>query len=154
MTSAMKSLKVQASRSAFAKILEARKIALPDLIPGTGFALMCAFYATRRTEGCDIQNDGDTLLFQWALSAGSRERFTVEITRQFMSGPDNEDIRQLSLFFSYAPSAELRAIGSGSASCHSPLELEDFVTYVTTTRAYQILEQVEAAKVSLEYTKL
>lgn len=151
----MKPMRVQASRSAFAKVLEARKTELSDLIPGTGFALMCAFYATRRAERCDIEQDGDMLLFQWGVGgAGSAERFTLEITRQFMWGSgESAEIRHLSLSFTYAATPELRAIGAGNGWCQSPVELEEFVTFVTTSRAYQLLEQVEAPKVSLNYHK-
>lgn len=151
----MKPMRVQASRSSFAKVLQARGTALGDLIPGTGFALMCAFYATRRAEGCDIENDGDMLLFQWGVAnLGSTERFTLDITRQFILGAgEDATIRQLSLSFAYHATPELRSIGSGNGWCGSPLELEEFVSFVTNARAYLVLEQVEAAKVSLDYHK-
>ena len=149
----MNTMRVQASRSAFAKVLEARRIKLADLIPGTGFALMCAFYATRRAEGCPIEEDGDALLFQWGPTAsGSGEAFRIDIARQFMlRSVDDDSIRQLSLVFEYLPTKELRVLGSGNGSCQSPAELEDFVSFVTNTRAYQTVEQVEAARVTLNY---
>ena len=147
-------MRVQSSRSAFSKVLEARQIQLADLIPGTGFALMCAFYATKRADGCAIEKDGDMLLFQWGIAnRGSRDHFELGVTRQFMWGSADEGAtRRLSLGFEYAPTNELRSIGSGSGWCQSPEQLEEFVSFVTGTRAYQTLEQVEADRVALDYS--
>ena len=149
----MKPMRVQASRSAFMKVIAARGIELADLIPGTGLALMCAFYAARRAEDCPVEDDGDMLLFQWGVAdVGSGEYFVLNITRQFTRRSGNDDfVRQLSLGFEYLPTKDLRAVGAGSAWCHSPEHLEDFVSFVTTSRAYQTLEQVEAAQVKLDY---
>ena len=149
----MSQFRVQASRSAFNRVIASRGIQLADLIPGIGMTLMCAWYATRRAQGCVVEEDGDMLLFQWGTGAvGSGERFTLDVTRQFMwdSGNDN-NIRHLSLRFEYLPTRELRAMGAGNAWCQSPDQLEDFVTYVTTSRTYQALEQVEAKRVTLNY---
>ncbi len=146
-------MRVQASRSAFLKVVAGRGLELADLVPGTGFTLMCAFYAGRRAEGCASDDDGDMLLFQWgAHDFGSGERFKLDFTRQFMwADGDDGQIRQLSLGFEYRPTRELRVFGAGNGWCHAPSQLEDFVSFVTTTRAYQVLEQVEAARVTLTY---
>ena len=149
----MKTMRVQASRSAFAKVLEARQTKLADLIPGTGFTLMCAFYATRRAASCVIEEDGDMLHFQWGTHpTGSKECFKLDVTRQFMWRSGEEDcIRTLSLGFEFPPTNDLRAMGTGNGWCQSPQELEQFVSFVTSSRAYQTLEQVEAARVTLTY---
>jgi hypothetical protein len=151
----MKPIRVQASRSAFLKVIASRQIELSDLIPGVGFTLMCAFYAVRRASECVIGEDGDMLLFQWGPhDYGSGERFCLDFTRQFMWSAGNDDqIRQLSLSFEYPPTSDLRVFGAGNGWCQSPEQLEDFVSFVTTNRAYQALEQVEAARVSLTYIK-
>ena len=149
----MKLLRAQASRSAFLKVLASRRIDIADLIPGTGFALMCAFYATRRADKCSVEADGDMLLFQWGThESASGEHFRLDVTRQFSWKQAAEDmVRQLSLTFEHPPDRALSSLGDGNAWCHSPDDLEDFVSFVTASRAYQALEQVEATRVALTY---
>jgi hypothetical protein len=118
-----------------------------------GVNAMLEFYREVRARGCDIAQDGDMLLFQWGTyDWGDGEHFEFDITRQFIEEPGaDEDIWQLSLTFRFAPEESLRALGSGNRWCHSPQELEPFVTFIRSTAAYTLVVEKRLVSVSLDY---
>lgn len=65
--------------------LEQRISSLSDLTPADGFRLMLDGYRDIRVEGCDLEADGDMLLFQWGTyDFGTGETFELNLTRQFL----------------------------------------------------------------------
>jgi hypothetical protein len=99
---------------------------------------MFSFYRDVRADGCRLESDGDMLLFQWGTyDWGKGEQFELDITRQLIPGPgEDEDIWQLHLTFRFASEEILRAQGAGDRWCHSPAELEGFAALVRATPAY------------------
>jgi hypothetical protein len=114
------------------------------LTASEGVDAMLAFYAAERCDGCELEEDGDMLLFQWGTYAwGDSTHFELNITRQLMSGGDDEDkddgegILQLSLTFRFPPAAELQALGSGNEWCDTPSGLSAFRAHIDACPAFE-----------------
>ncbi|CAN7511033.1 hypothetical protein [Polaromonas sp. LjRoot131] len=114
------------------------------LTASEGVEAMLAFYAAERCDGCDLEEDGDMLLFQWGTySWGGSTHFELNITRQLMPGggdedeDDDEGILQLSLTFRFPPAAELQALGSGNEWCATPSGLPAFRAHIDACPAFE-----------------
>src|SRR5260370_27897402 len=103
-------MKVASAKKRFQQLIKAKALQLSSLSPAEGITLMLALYQDERADGCEIDEDGDMLLYQWGCyDWGQGETFEFNITRQFMDGAgEEEDIRQLSLTFKFKPSESLR----------------------------------------------
>ena len=103
---------------------------------------MLSFYRSSRVRGCDLESDGDMLLFQWGTHDwGHGEHFEIDITRQLawddrgwlqraLRREADPEIWQLSLTYGFEPADGLSAFGSGNRWCHSPAELTDFEDFI------------------------
>lgn len=122
----------------FLDFVDEHGVALQRAPASAGFACMLGFYADVRATGCDIEHDGDMLLFQWGTcDRGSGLRFEVDLTRQVLlpDAVDDDAILQLHLTYSYAPSDVLGALGKGDRWCASLVELPAFEAFVTASPA-------------------
>ena len=126
---------LEAELIAFAK---AAGVDLPRAPFLTALDCMLRFYAQMRADGCEIESDGDMLLFQYGVyDFGERRMFEVDLTRQVIL-PDEEDddaIWQLAMTFRYAPSADLEAIGRSDRWCSTPSDLPGFEEFVRASPA-------------------
>lgn len=116
------------ARTRFFDRLEADGRPLAALTPAAGVEAMLAFYAEDRADGCDLEVDGDMLLFEWGTHDwGEGAAFEVTITRQLLvAGNEDDEPRQLSLRIRFDPSAALGGEDAGSDWCLSPSRLEAF----------------------------
>jgi hypothetical protein len=114
---------------------------------------MLRFYQDERADGCDIEEDGDMLLFQWGcFDWGEGESFELKITRQFIDGGgEEEDIHQLSLSFKFVPNASLRKAREGNRWCSAPEGLGEFRAFIVSSAAYRAVVKQQPIKVTLEY---
>src|SRR5262245_54775822 len=94
----------------FLQLIKLKAPELSSLSPAEGIMLMLGFYQDERADGCEIDEDGDMLLYQWGCyDWGQGESFEFNITRQFIAATaEDEDIRQLSLKFKFKTSEPLR----------------------------------------------
>ena len=141
-----------AKRALLTRIEQAGR-SLGTLTPSDGVDLMTDFYLEERAEACDVDSDGDMLLYQWGTyDWGEGESFEFDITRQLIAGDgDDEDIFQLSLTFQFRPTAALRQLGSGDRWCQSPGELEGFRAFIHSSAPFLAVGHETAAGVKLEY---
>lgn len=123
------------------------------LRPSDGIRLMLDFYRTVRAEGCDMERDGDMVLFQYGTyERHGSQRFELGVARQFITeGAEDEDIRQLSLTFEFDASPGLAALGSGDRWCPSPDDVDDFATFIATHPATLAVGSRDDGQVSLTY---
>jgi hypothetical protein len=137
------------ARLKFESALAAAGKQLSGLRPGDGIRLMLDFYRTVRAEGCDMEQDGDMLLFQYGTD---EQRFGLDVTRQFiLEGAEDEEFRQLSLRFEFIASPDLAAIGCGDRWCASPSDVDDFERFVATHPATVAVGCREDGQVRLTY---
>ena len=109
------------------------------LTPEQGVMAMLQFYREKRVVDCDLEQDGDMLLFQWGTyDWGKGLRFEFDITRQFIgaSGED-ENIWQLSLTFLFSPTDELRRLGSDNRWCSRPDQSVEFESFIVNSLAFR-----------------
>jgi hypothetical protein len=116
----------------FRNHLAARGAAESTLTPRSAADAVFSFYRDVRADDCDLDRDGDLLLFQWGTyDWGQGERFEWDITRQFIVGAgEDDDMSQLHVTFRFAADPTLRSLGSGDRWCSSPVELADFIEFV------------------------
>lgn len=129
-------------------------IPLNSLTASQGVRLMLAFYRDVRADGCELDEDGDMLLFQWGTyDFGEGESFQFNITRQFIVAEEEDDaaISQLSLTFHFAPSARMKALSNGNRWCGTPSDLEEFEVFITESKAHQEIGSARPANVTLDY---
>jgi hypothetical protein len=110
-------------------------------------ALVTAFYREVRAEDCDLEADGDMLLFQWGTYTRwvaddgltnlrpQGEAFEYDITRQLVPVGQADVIAHLSLRFRYPPTAALRLVGEGNRWCLRPGELGAFLAFARDSPA-------------------
>lgn len=137
------------ARSMFERLLAARHLDLAMLSVEDGVAAMLAFYRTTRADDCDLDADGDMLLFQWGPTTvdGAPAR-VLDITRQFIrDGGEDEGIWQLSLQFVVAP----RPDAAGDRWCDTPAQLDAFTAFVTTSAAYQAATLAPPQRTTLRF---
>jgi hypothetical protein len=121
--------------------------------PIDAIRLMLDFYREQRAEGCDLQADGDMLLFQWGIHEwGHQGRwFEFNLTRQLLDEElDAGDHQtQLSLTCHFVPTPALEAIKPGSKWCAIPDELAAFEYFIGKSPAFQAVGKLRPDNVSL-----
>ena len=117
--------------------------------------IMLDFDRDIRAQGCDLEDDGDMLLFQWCTYDwdGDGPTFQCDITRQFIKiGADGDDgMTQLSFTFHFPPTAELERILSGNKWCDMPDELPEFEYFITQSAPDKALADTPPSKVEIHY---
>jgi hypothetical protein len=127
---------------------------LSSFTPAHGIRLMLDFYRDVRTDGCELDGDGDMLLFQWGTYTFAKAKsFQLDITRQFiLTEPEGDDaMSQLSFTFHFTPSPEFDALKRGERWCHTPGDLQDFEAFITGSAPYLVISTAQPQKVTLEY---
>jgi len=143
----------QTSLREFRKVLKTAGMPLRSLLPRRGFDLLIRFYAEIRAEGCDLDADGDMLLYQWGCyDFGAGENFELDLTRQFITGEGEDDeINQLSLTFKSKPTPTLRKLGKKDHWCRAPEKLEEFRAILFGSPAFLAAEEIPLFDVELDY---
>lgn len=132
--------------------------------PAGGIESMLAFYRSSRVRGCDLESQGDMLLFQWGTyDWGDGERFEINVTRQLISVgraawllramriETDPEFRQLSLTYRFEPEEPLRDLGSGSQWCDSPAGLAEFEEFIRGADAFKSVAKRVDCTMSLEF---
>jgi hypothetical protein len=147
-------MKPLVAKTRFLERLEAVGLSLDALTPAPGIEAMLAYYVEERAEGCDIDADGDMLLFQWGTHDwGDGPAFEVNITRQLIVAEEEaEGPRQLGLTFRFGPSVgeELR---EGNRWCESPDALPEFRRFIAGSAALRVVGQRSPESVELRYER-
>jgi hypothetical protein len=123
------------------------------LRPCEGIQLMLNFYRTVRAEGCDMEQDGDMLLFQYGTyERQGKKQFELDITRQLiLDGGEDEDIWQLSLRFEFVATPGLETIGNGDQWCASLSHVDEFERFTAAHPAMAAVGDREDGQVCLTY---
>ncbi|WP_133179372.1 hypothetical protein [Shewanella decolorationis] len=109
---------------------------------------MINFYKLQRVEGCDIENDGDMLLWQWGNGRKSQYRF--ELTRQFILDDECEPF-QLSLCLYFDNSSRFLNIEDGNEWCGTPLSVDEFYNKILNSTIYEAVNEMVSTNVTLTY---
>ncbi len=148
------SFDAESALTIFELALSDRGLKLEALTPAEGVSAMLDFYRSQRAEDCDVEEDGDMLLFQWGTyDWGSGEHFELDITRQLAPDVGEFDFSasQLSLTFLFEPSGALRALGEGNRWAYTPEDLSDFESFVRGSAALQAVASRTDGRVELDF---
>ena len=109
---------------------------------------MVSFYDEVRADECNLDEDGDMLLFQRGIyDWGDGEYFENHITRQFIFPQQFEDdeeeweedaMWQLSFTLKYPPGENMRILEAGNRWRASPIEIKDFREFVKNNMATKL----------------
>ena len=156
-------MKAQDALTEFECFADAKGKKISDLSPRDAVELMAGFYSAFRSEECDLEADGDMLLFQWGVyDWGEGEMFEFNITRQFMfpmvfeeDGEkwEEDSIWQLSLTCKCVPSESLRNLGANNRWCSSPDELVEFLRFAQKCEATSVAGAAECSIVKLTFNQ-
>ena len=138
-------------------LIKKTNVSIENLSPAEGIRLMLSFYKNIRSEGCDLDADGDMLLYQWGTyDWGEGRFFEFDITRQFIADTDEDDnvISQLRFTFYYCPCPELDELKSGNKWCETPEGLEEFESFIISTSAYNTVSNFKQHKVEVSYSEV
>jgi hypothetical protein len=142
------------SADEFASAVAASGLAIDTLDVNAAVRQVLDFYRTRRCAGCDLDADGDMLLFQWGVfDWGEGPSFQFDLTRQFTAADadGDESMSQLSLTLHFAPSDDLRALGSGNQWCTSPDGADELEAFIFGSPAYAVVAGVPPERVELQW---
>ena len=145
------------AKTEFEKRIKQSSVSTGSLTPAQGIRLMLDFYHDVRADDCELDNDGDMLLFQWGTyDWGAGPSFQFDITRQFilaeLEGLDADSaMSQLSFTFHYTPSTQFDAMREGNRWCRTPYELTEFAAFITGSDVYRAIATAKPTKVTLEY---
>ena len=147
-------MKSKNAKKELEKLIKKSGIAMSSLTPAQGVRLMLDFYRDVRADGCELDGDGDMVLFQWGTyDFGEGKSFQFDLTRQFMVAESEHDdaMSQLSFTFHFTPSAELAKLKDGNKWCSTLDELEEFESFITDSGAYGVVATAQPMKVTLNY---
>ncbi len=146
-------MKAERAESAFRGRLMTAGLHLDGMITTQGVNAMLAFYEDERADDCDIDADGDMLLFEWgSYDSGNGESFNLCITRQLIfGGYEDENIWQLRLIFNFPPTGEFRDLDAGDRWCASPDELPEFREFINGSDAFKAVTHKLCETVELNY---
>lgn len=142
------------SVATFQNAVAASGTTVEELNAMQALAQMLAFYRDVRAEGCDQDEEEDTLIWKWGMYVqGQTTGFQVELIRCFIEpGTEDEDgMSQLTLTLRYTPSETLQALGKGSYWCGSPAESKAFESAVLASPACHATSQIKPASAELEW---
>ena len=147
-------MKPKQSLKALTERIEATGASLANLTAAEGVAAMLSFYADERADGCDLDEDGDMLLYQWGVypSGRSGETFQLDITRQFIL-PRQDEPYQLSLTFHFPATPKLTKIKPGDEWCSSPDEMKGFRETVLKSPAYRAVAKDAPKRIELDFSQ-
>jgi hypothetical protein len=141
----------RSAKTRFLKRLAAAGQSVDALTPAAGSEALLAFYAEERADGCDPDDDGDMLLFEWGVNDwGDGPAFEITLTRQLVAA-DGEEPRQLALTFRFDPAAVPNGLKSGSKWCESPDGLAAFRRFVAGSRAVRAVGSRSPTGVTLRF---
>lgn len=145
-------MKPRSANTRFLKRLAAAGLTLDTLTPVVGIEAMLAFYLEERADGCEFDEDGDMLLFQWAASdADGKPTIGFDITRQLMATDDEDDEpRQLRLCFE-CEVASVKGVGAGNRWCESPEGVEAFRKFIVNSPTLKAVAKIAPKLVELHF---
>ncbi len=152
--SAISTFAPRSAKKQFLLTLEKAGHQLATLTAEQGVAVMLDFYLEQRANGCSLAEDGDMLLFQWGiLTAGKRELFYIDITRQLTITEVGADgtMRQLSLSFQFPAEEGLRSLPESNRWCMTPDGLSAFRAFIHDFAAWKEVASVKPMKVALSF---
>jgi hypothetical protein len=141
----------------FREFAAGRGSMIENLSASEAVDLMAAFYRDVRADDCDLDADGDMLLFEWGVYEGLHgETFMYDITRQLVPEPVGDEephdfIGQLSLALEFPSSGAVGEITAGNRWCYRPAELDDFLAFVQECEATAAVEGLVPAGISVIY---
>ena len=123
---------------------------------------MLDLYSTARADNCDLEADGDSLLFQWGTyDWGNGKNFEYNITRQFIfptKFKDEEEeweedtIWQLSLTLKFQPLDKFEGL-KGNQWCDSPDDVSGFRKFIESHESTKLASEEQPTVVELEYNQ-
>ncbi len=124
-----------------------------SIAPADGIALMRAFYDDVRFGGLVDESCADMLLYQYGTyDWGDGEEFVYDITRQLsLADADGQELWQLSLRFTFAPTQALRALGEADRWCNAHDEAPAFGSFLERCPAYAEVGRATPRGVTLKF---
>lgn len=146
----------------FNAFIETKGESIGQLSPSEATKLMIDFYSTVRADNCEIEADGDMLLFQWGIyDWGSGKKFEYNITRQFIFPAKSEDddeeceedtIWQLSLTLKFQPLDKFEGL-KGNQWCASPDEVPEFGKFIESHESTKLATEERPIVVELKFNQ-
>jgi hypothetical protein len=138
----------------FRRFANARGVSVDSVSISDALDEVIQFYLSVRAEGCDLDGDGDMLLFQYGTyDWGDGPQFELDLTRQLVFDADDEDpeIWHLSLTFLFDPTPMFEAVGNGERWCSSPADVEAQRDFMLASAAYAVASATPLRRVRLSY---
>lgn len=144
-------MKPHEAQTRFKKLIIDSGKLLPAFSAADAISFMLTFYREVRAVDCPLDEDGDSLLFQWG-AYGEDGSFSYDITRQFiLAGSESDDgMSQLSLTVYFPLTDALRAL-KGNRWCWSPAEVDEFEKFIHTHPATHAVLSIKPIKVTLNW---
>ncbi|KAF0145247.1 MAG: hypothetical protein FD156_1078 [Nitrospirae bacterium] len=123
---------------------------LNKLVAKEAVELMTNFYKEVKSIEC-AKESSDMLLFQYNANFEDKNKYDLNITRQFIPIPDQSEILQLSLTLTYSSNNEFNEIKSGNMWCESENQMGTFIKDILNHEAYKIAETLTPKEITLTF---
>lgn len=145
-------MKPSESVQAFTAFAAANGVVISEALPGPAIEQMFLFFESVEPEGCNREEDGDMLLYQWFPSFDEKQ-FVITLDRQFSESQlqDDDALTALDLCYWFEMTPELEALGSGDRWCHGPAELDATRAYVRSSPAFLAVADRQPQEMVLEH---
>ncbi len=120
--------------------------------PAAALAVVLELYRSVRVDDCELDGDGDMLLFQWGTYDWREggEQFELDLTRQFMPTDDDAALTQLSLTMLFPAMPALTALGEGDRWCPTPGDAAEWEAFIRGSGAFLAVGDLSPTRVLLE----
>jgi len=134
-----------------------------QLTPYEAVDIMIAHYTEIRADDCSLEEDGDTLLFQWGIYDWGQGRpcFEYNITRQLIYYENlaevgeeewiGEVINELSLTLQYESTKDLEDLSEGNRLCSDLNDVKAFKEFISSCAATKCVQHFTPKAITLTY---
>ena len=150
----LRSVQRKELESKFRDFLSDEAIDASEMDLRRGAEAVTEFYRRSRFQLCDLEQDGDMLLYQWGVNDwGDGEFFDIDFTRQLIDCSDEDRrITQVSLRFRYPVVRDCSGLKAGNFWCEHVDLTNRFEDDVQTSESFRLGKRLTPDKIDIRTT--
>lgn len=134
------------------RLITEKGLKLEDITLNDGLCIFNTYYHDYRFENCNLEEDGDMLLYEWGTYSWNDNLFQISLGRQFISNfaDGDEAFKQLHLIFFY-PEGTFNKDLSGNKWFSNPNNTDEIISFVSNQDIFKSLLDSKPVKVEIDF---